>query len=192
MGALVCETHRVAMVIAVAGVVWGGLCQAGAVTPAKNEFAQMRQWVSVHLGAGEGVPPFSFTCDGHPFSCASENKAATEESSQQHTESTERLVTWTAPASGLEVRCQTVVYADYPAVEWVAYLRNAGQKDSPLIENIDALNAALPCDATGPVTVYHGRGSNADYSDFALLSDTIPPGGRLNLGSHGRPGNRVG
>ena len=178
--------------IVVAGVVWGGLSQAGAVTPAENEFVEMRQWVSAHFGAGEGVPPFSFTCDGHPFSYASGNKAVTEKPLQRNPAYMERSVIWTDAASGLEVRCQASVYSDYPVVEWVAYLKNAGQKDLPLIENIDAMDVALPCDAAGPVTVYHGRGSNADYSDFALLSDTVSPGGQLDLGSHGRPGNRGG
>lgn len=179
-------------VIAVATLFWGGLSQAGAVVQTESERAATLTWGSAHFDGEAAVPPFSFTCDAQPFPFTTQNRTLTEEAVPEGTGYTARTVTWTDPVSGLEVRCQVRVYSNYPVVEWIAHLKNIGAEDSPRIENIRALDTLLPCDATASVTVYHGRGSNADYSDFAPLSDALSSGSRLNLGSHGRPGNRVG
>lgn len=179
-------------IAAVAGVLWCGWAPAGTIVPTDTERTETRQWASTHFDSPEGVPPFSFTCDGKPFPFALANKRIIGESSAEHSACARYSVIWTDPVSGLEVRCQTSVYSDYPVAEWVVYLTNTGKEDSPPIENINALNAMLPCTATSAATVYHGRGSECSYSDFALLVDALAPGGRLAMGSHGRPGNRSG
>ena len=54
----------------------------------------------------------------------------------------QRTSTYADPATGLEVRCVAVAYHDFPTVEWTVYFRNAGQSDTPLLENIQALDLA--------------------------------------------------
>ena len=48
---------------------------------------------------------------------------------------TEHTLTWTDPKTGLEVRCVGIEYRDFPAVEWVLYVKNTGNKDTPILEN---------------------------------------------------------
>ena len=53
---------------------------------------------------------------------------------------TEHRLTWTDPKTGLEVRVVGIEYGDYPAVEWTAYFQNTGASNTPILENIQALD----------------------------------------------------
>ena len=55
----------------------------------------------------------------------------------------EHTLTWTDPESGLVVRCVAIEYRDFPAVEWTLYFRNTGTADTPILENIQALDIDL-------------------------------------------------
>ena len=50
---------------------------------------------------------------------------------------------FTDPATGLMARLESTVFPDFPAVEWVMHFKNAGTSDSPILENILPLDAAL-------------------------------------------------
>ena len=53
---------------------------------------------------------------------------------------TQHTLTYTDPESKMVVRCEAVAYDDFPVVEWTVYLRNDGTGDSPLIENLQAVD----------------------------------------------------
>ena len=57
-------------------------------------------------------------------------------------ERTERTLVYTDPNTGLEVRCVSVAYADFPVVEWTVYFRNTGGGNTPILENIQALDVS--------------------------------------------------
>ena len=52
-------------------------------------------------------------------------------------------MTWTDPASGLEVRCVAVDYADFLAAEWTVYFKNNGKQNTPILEQIQGLDVTL-------------------------------------------------
>ena len=82
-------------------------------------------------------------------------------------------------APGLTLRFELRRYADFPAAEYLAFLTNDGDTDSPLIERF-GMTAGFPCEA--PVLV-HGNGETCDetgYSTFRTALDapmTLSPGG---------------
>ena len=43
--------------------------------------------------------------------------------------------------------CVATEYADFPVVEWTVWLKNTGDKDTPLLENIQGLDARFERDA---------------------------------------------
>ncbi|HEY3398414.1 MAG TPA: alpha-galactosidase [Armatimonadota bacterium] len=53
-------------------------------------------------------------------------------------------LTRTDPASGVELRVEFTTYSGWPVVEWIAYLRNTADHDSPLIEDLHSLDITLP------------------------------------------------
>ena len=88
------------------------------------------------------------------------------------------------PRTGLECRCEIKVYADYPAVEWVAYFRNAGEADTPILSDILPLDVLFPVDASAPCRVHHSRGGLTQLDDFEALDTPLTfrqGGGRLEL-----------
>jgi alpha-galactosidase len=86
-----------------------------------------------------------------------------------------------------------IEYDDSPAVDWVVFFKNTGSQDTPILESLQALDTAFPHKAGTEVIVHHAKGTRAEYSDFAPLTDTLAPGGALELRSHGgRGGNRGG
>jgi alpha-galactosidase len=88
------------------------------------------------------------------------------------------------PQTGLECHCEIRVYTDYPAVEWVAYFRNAGAADTPILSDILPLDVLLPVDASAPCQVHHARGGLTQLDDFEPLATPLTfrqGGGKLDL-----------
>jgi alpha-galactosidase len=69
---------------------------------------------------------------------------------------TRRTLTWTDPKTGLEVRCVAVDHADYPVVEWMAWFKNTGTANTPILEDIQGLDARLEREAKADEFVLHG------------------------------------
>lgn len=91
------------------------------------------------------------------------------------------------PETGLQVRLEGVVYRDYPTVEWTVYLKNTGDKDTPIVANVNALDVAFR--ATGP-KLHRFVGSDAAPNDYQPLEEGFGPGETKTIASAGgRPTN---
>lgn len=100
-----------------------------------------------------------------------------------------RVLTFTDAATGLEMRVEIRRFANYPAVDWVVYFRNTAAVDTPILADIEALDAsfALPGDRTA--RVHHARGSNCGIDDFEPLVDALNPTPLHPQGGWTRAGN---
>lgn len=96
-----------------------------------------------------------------------------------------RIVVMTDPVSGLQCRCEARLYEDFPAVEWVAFLTNTSRIDSPIIENIHALDWVFAVDQNAACVLHHAKGSNAKIDDFEPLTTPLPRGSDTAIGSYG-------
>jgi len=146
------------------------------VLPTKGEIASGRRWLRAHLLAPKAQPPFSFLYGGERSETVLPGWA-----SQRRTESvdpfrTRHTVVWTDPQSGLEVRCEAVEYADYPAIEWTMRLRNAGSRDTPVLESIQGLDARFERTADGEFTLHGIKGDFCSADSFEPYARTLGPG----------------
>jgi alpha-galactosidase len=126
-----------------------------AITATSAEMRQESAWSRRHLFNPKPEVPFSFTYGGRPsveFLAAWPVKTERRRVDETRTELTH---TWTDPATGLQLRCVTVEYADYPVVEWTVYFNNTGTKDTPILGNIQGLDASFQRSARGEF-VLHG------------------------------------
>jgi len=170
------------------------LTSAQAVTPKPAEFAARQQWVERVFGlqtTGADRPhlqviednPFgmSFTYDGRPSSelLKEWKRVATE--TPMGSKGSQREIVYRDPATGLEVRLVATVFQAFPAVEWVAYLRNAGESRTPLLESIQALDTVMPVPAEGRPTLHWAKGGVASFDDFAPQTTVLQPGKPLHL-----------
>jgi alpha-galactosidase len=133
------------------------------------------------VGLGEALPegaPFAFRCDGRPSAELLPDWTRLVEARPEGAQ-----VTWRDPASGLTCRLELRTFAGFPAVEWVLHLRNDGDRDGPLIEDLRSL--AMPWNGGADVRLHRSRGSPCRIDDFEYLSEALPCGGRLAMAAGG-------
>jgi alpha-galactosidase len=92
----------------------------------------------------------------------------------------QRTVTFRQP-KGLELRVEVEVFEDFPALEWVGYFSNRGEQDSPLLEQIQAIDLVLPVVGTAPAQLHWAKGAVASFDDFAPQETLLKPGTKLRL-----------
>jgi len=145
-------------------------------------------------------PPFSFTYGGQTSAellPPLRREGAGEWTLQRHTQKldaqrTEHTLTYTDPQTGLVVRCVAVEYHDFPTVEWTLYFKNTGPEDTPILENVQALDTRLeryrwPDYEFCEFLLHHHLGSPCTPTDYRPLETRLkaqqqarfaPPGGR--------------
>jgi alpha-galactosidase len=100
-------------------------------------------------------------------------------------------VTYADPNSGLEMIAEILEYKDFPAVEWVLHFKNGGKADTPILENVQALDFAMDVQPGYGEVVLHrvlgcaGSCSTASISDFAPVDEVLPLGVKSRVASVG-------
>ncbi len=137
-------------------------------------------------------PFFSFLYDGKPFAELCRTWKLDRSQRPLDDRRNERTLTFSDPATGLTVRCVAIEFADFPAVEWVVYLENGGKSDTPILENIQPLDAVLPLPDAGGAALHWSKGGVASFEDFAPQTVAVPPGGKHRLAAdEGRSSSQV-
>jgi alpha-galactosidase len=119
--------------------------------------------------------PFSFLYGGQPSAdlLGKWQRTATEELTPDGPQ--RRIVTFTDPQTGLEVRAVATVYTDTPAVEWTLYFTNKGDKDSPILEQVKALDTTVKSGVSNDIKLLRLVGSPCRVDDWLPLEDTMKP-----------------
>ncbi len=132
-----------------------------------GEMARKSEWVKARFESPRQNPPFSFVYGGKPSATLLGAWPSHSETAEMAPARTRRTLTWTDAATGLEVRCVVVEYADYPAVEWTVYFKNMGKSATPILERIEGLDTSLDRGAEEPGKfVLHGRKGDTSAADL--------------------------
>jgi alpha-galactosidase len=109
------------------------------------------------------------------------------------TKSTERLddgrtrtvTTWTDGQSRLRVTWESVQYADFPAVEWLLHFENAGEADTEIVSDVQALDLAITTPLAGavPYRLHAAHGGTPDPQQFEPHVYDLTDAGVVTLGS---------
>ena len=103
---------------------------------------------------------------------------------------TERTVVYTDPQTGLVIRCVAIEYHDFPTVEWTLHFKNPGQKATPILENIQALDMRFARGHYGEFLLHHAVGSPCAVNDYQpLASELLPKTEKRISAAGGRPTN---
>ena len=94
---------------------------------------------------------------------------------------------WTDPATGLCVRWESRHHHGFPDCEWVLHFENTGTRDTPILENIQALDLTLatPLSAEAPYRLHRTKGAPADPTDFEPATVTLKSGQTQRLSAGG-------
>jgi alpha-galactosidase len=153
-------------------------------TIAADEMTQASRWAR--------IPQFSFVYDGRNSDDLLRDWTLKKSSRKLDKKRTESTLTWADAKTGLIVRCVAVKYSDFPTVEWTLYFRNSGSADTPIIENIQALDARIErgkgIDSASEFVLNHFRGSNVKCDDYEPLQTALKPGAQASMSAtDGRP-----
>jgi alpha-galactosidase len=140
-----------------------------------NEGQQREQWVKTHLLDPLAKMPFSFI-----YGDQSSEKLLGEwpkkvETKKLDASRTRHTLTWADPATGMEVRCVAVEYTDYPAVEWTVYCKNTGTKPTPILQDIQGLDAQFERAADSEFRLHGNKGDWCTADSFAPFQETLGP-----------------
>jgi alpha-galactosidase len=127
--------------------------------------------------------PFSFVYGGRHSSefLAKWKRELTQEKIDANRQ--RRILTLTDPETGLEVRAEATVYLDTPCVEWTLYLTNKGDKDTPIIERLRAVDVSAK--HGGEAVLHRLTGSPCRVDDWLPLTDALPDGKRIEFATVG-------
>jgi alpha-galactosidase len=135
-------------------------------------------------------PPFSFDYGGRPSSELLKTWKLQQASKKLDHRRIERTLSYTDPKTGLLARCVGIEYTDFPTVEWTLYFKNTGTTDTPILENIQALDARFQKGHYGEFLLHHAVGSPCAVNDYEpLATDLIANSTRRIGAAGGRPTN---
>ena len=138
----------------------------------------------LHL-AFTSAPPFSFIYAGKPSKDFLAGWKFERTVRRLDAQRTKYVLTYTDPKTGLEVRCVAVAYHDFPTVEWTLYFKNTGTDDTPILQDIQALDTRFWRNGGGEFVLHHFQGSSASPTDYEPLTTTLEPKSGLQLASEG-------
>lgn len=180
----------------VAGFVLGAIVavssvdRALAVAPSQEELGAARQFAAERLfsEAPEALP-FSFVYDGTPSSQCLRDWGRSEQVERLESGRVSRTVVFRDPQTGLRVRCEAVIYKEFPTLEWTLYFENTGDEATGILEDVQALNAVWQ-GPSGEFLLHHALGSQASPSDYAPQETTLAAGANARFApAGGRPSN---
>ncbi len=181
--------------LAAAGLVLASVCSAVSggygAAPKDAEMTDAHVWAASVFSAVS--PVFSASYDGRPLTELLSSWTSTTEESKGEDRKVRRTLIFADPKTHLEIRCAVTEYTDFPAVEWVLTLRNGGEKDTPILDSIRALDGRVPGTESG-ATVHYSLGDSNDERSFSPVTRRIAPGDSAPfvLGpEHGRSSEEV-
>jgi alpha-galactosidase len=101
-----------------------------------------------------------------------------------------RTLTLTDPETRLEVRAVCLIYLDTAGVDWTLYFTNKGDKDSPVIEQLKALDASIGAGTADSVVLHRLNGAPCQADDWMPFDQSIAKGQRIEFAAtNGRSSN---
>lgn len=159
--------------------------------PTPDEMAEAQRWAARFDGTSDlntAEPAFSFLYGGKPSAELLKSWTFERTSRQLDAQRTEYTLTYDDPETKLQVRWVAVAYADFPVVEWTAYLKNNGQENTPLVEGLQGLDVTFPSSDAGEFVLRGSKGDHNVADSYAPYQVTLWPNtNRIFAPTGGRP-----
>ena len=137
-----------------------------------------------------GGLPFSFVYGGkHSSEFINDWKREVKDEMVSDTTS-RRNLTLTDPNTGLEVKAICLMYLDTAGIDWTVYFTNRGSKDSPVIEQLRAVDATVGIGAAASVVIHRLNGAPCATEDWMPFDQAVPAGQKVEFAAtSGRSSN---
>jgi alpha-galactosidase len=138
-------------------------------------------WINKNFSKGR-IPPFSFVYNGkHSDLFIKAWRYKKEKLAPVKGGSNRYRFTYLDKQTNLKIYCDLTAYSVFPAVEWTLNFSNGGSTNTPVIEQVAAINYGLDFQQKGPLNVHHALGSNAAMADFQPLLRTMETGDSMYM-----------
>jgi alpha-galactosidase len=158
-----------------------------------HEMAEVANWLhnsflkpARHYSAKTSLP-FSFKLGGQSSEQLLKSWTLTVSEQPVEDGKVRKIIRAADPKTGIEISCDITTYPDFPVLEWVLQITNHGSSDTPIIEDLRALDYVFvrPPGERREFILRHSRGSRAAAVDFWPTDELLGPNAKLTLGGHG-------
>jgi alpha-galactosidase len=155
---------------------------ANAIVPtAGDEVTFNRQWAErVFSVAPE---PFSFIYGGRASSELVKTWKRESREERVDAATLHRTLTLTDPETGLEVRAVATIYTDVPGIDWTLYFTNRGTNETPVLEQVKALDVMVGPPTNNAPVLHLLRGSTCSADDWQPFDVPLAPGAKSEFGA---------
>ncbi len=162
-----------------------------AVEVKPEEMADAGQFMSGCFGQETYAEPvFSFLYDGKPSQELLKSWTFKKETFWQDEFRKQTILTYTDPATKLEIKCVAVQWLNFPVVEWTVYLKNTSGVKTPIIKDLRAIDILLNHPEKESVVLHSIRGDSNSMRSFEVRQNEMGVGAELKFAPiGGRPTN---
>ena len=139
---------------------------------AQRQRTENNPWLKEHLLNDHAQLPVSFVYDRQGSGTLLKTWTKKIDTKELDRMSTEYVVSWTDPKSGLQFRVEALQFANSDVVEWTAYFKNEGKTDAPVLEYVQALDISFAVKGEGIPTVLYSKGCGV-MDTYALVKKSL-------------------
>ena len=164
--------------------------QIYASSPTTEEIDEAQEWASEKSNIESSEPLFSFIYGGQPSGEILKiwDVELAEEELDEHR--TQRTLTYTDSKTSLQVRCEIVIWKNYPTVEWTVYFKNNGKASTRILSTIQAIDTGFARSTDDEFLLHHHIGDKCTIDSFAPIETELGPGAcKTFIPDGGRPSN---
>lgn len=125
-------------------------------------------------------PPFSFVYGSEQSSDLLVRWKSEVGLSESDERGNRHQVRFTDPQTGLAVLIEVMQFSAFPAVEWVLRFKNTSTSDTPILEDVQALDGHLQCEQGDP-DIHYAKGATCSPDDFMPLRRVLNKSGEHHL-----------
>ena len=136
------------------------------------------------IANGTETEPFSFIYDGKSSREILPTWERKQETRMLSGNREVRVSTYRDRRTGLVITDQLTRYKDFHAVEWVLRFTNTGSTDTPIIEELNALDLGIDPPGTGDILIHRVNSPqipNPLIQDYVPSGETISPGATIGM-----------
>jgi alpha-galactosidase len=150
------------------------------------EVIRNQQWVEQVFSEDPAAPlPFSFVYGGRNSAEITATWPRKVTQRELGNNKLERTLTLTDPQTGLEVKAVAIIYTDTPGVDWTLYVTNTGAVDTPILEQVKAIDLAVDT-GQNALVIFHGLHGCYPHS-WLPFDKQLGGGDEVKVGAiHGR------
>ncbi|MDO8685161.1 MAG: alpha-galactosidase [Clostridiales bacterium] len=139
----------------------------------KDSWSIVKNWTEKIFSSENPKLPFSFVYGGRQSEDLLSSWKLSKKTNIIDTARTAHLIMLEDPETGLEIIFEAIEYMDFPAVEWLIHIKNGSDRNTPILENIRALDMDFECSEKSGFLLHHNRGNFTNKADYAPLNDLL-------------------